>query len=627
MKKLFFAFIVVLMLMTLCTAGFSETAEQKTAAPKDDNETAEQLIQSIVSLMYPNITVIGHAPVGEEGTENIVIGKDSWNQLSVMIVCTDQPDAQIAFCNTDILEDIHIPDGGRLNDFGLDITDKWNDGNPYVWYVDPEQENHFFYIVFSEDSLGQWFVKKAQFGDEWNDFYWFEYNEADRMIHVYLTGNELLTIPDGYFERTAGTFEPEKARKVLQDAINTYQTSDQWYIKHIEPYYDRVKLRSKPSKGGEVLGQYYGGTEVTLISNEGEWAEIDIYGNHGYMMTQFLTKDKEAAGYKTTGLVWPFNDNDFIYLYDEKGNEIRKIGHENVYVLGAKDADTLHVLTMDAEGSVSGYIALDAVSWTDNLRSARVNADKPSDTVKLREEPSTSSDVLCRLYTGTSVNLMFDWLTVGNEWSKVRVGSVTGYMMNRYLDYSSGGTSRYIPRPALITAQEAPVTGSAAVVSVDQNTPLYILGIKGSGKDALYLCEGSTWITEQKYKSFYGWIQAGYLPYDSKNPCTAVSHIARLNKETPVYQIRGGKAERRAGTEGIPDSFAEGTEILILGGLDSELGSVTENNYCSEYLTEDTVWVMVSVEIEKYHFLECILPIDTLDYDQGLMLPWQFTNG
>ena len=36
---------------------------------------------------------------------------------------------------------------------------------------------------------------------------------------------------------------------------------------------------------------------------------------------------------------------------------------------------------------------------------------------------------------------------------------------------------------------------------------------------------------------------------------------------------------------------------------------------------------MVSVEIEKYHFLECILPIDTLDYDQGLMLPWQFTNG
>ncbi|MBP5726411.1 MAG: SH3 domain-containing protein, partial [Clostridia bacterium] len=307
-------------------------------------------------------------------------------------------------------------------------------------------------------------------------------------------------------------------------------------------------------------------------------------------------------------------------------NEIRKIGHENVYVLGAKDADTLHVLTMDAEEPVSGYIALDAVSWTDNLRSARVNAEKPSGTVKLREEPSTSSDILCRLYTGTSVNLMFDWHTVGNEWSKVRVGSVTGYMMNRYLDYSSGGTSRYIPRPALITAQEAPVTGSAAVGSVDQNTPLFILGIKGSGKEALYLCEGSTWITEQKYKSFYGWIQAGYLPYDSKNPCTAVSHIARLKRETPIDQIRDRKVEQRAGVEGGPDSFAAGKEVLILGGLDSELGSVT-GNYYSEYLTEDTTWVMVSVETEKYHFLECILPIDALDYDQGLMLPWQFTNG
>ncbi len=309
-----------------------------------DNEPLDEMINAVIHQEYSNITVIGQAPVGKEGTEHIVIGRDSWDQLSVMIVCTDQPNARIAVCNTGILEDIHIPEGGRLNDFGLDIKDEWNDGNPHVWYVNPEQENHFFYIVFSEDFPGQWFVRKAQFGDEWNDFYWFEYNEEDRMIHVYLTGNELLTIPDGCFERAAGAFEPEEARKVLQDAINTYQTSDQWYVRHIEPYYERVKLRSKPSKGGEVLGQYYGGTEVTLISNGGEWAEIDICGNHGYMMTQFLTRDKEAAGYKTTGLVWPFNDNDFIKLYDEKGNEIRKIGHENVYVLGAKDADTLHVL-------------------------------------------------------------------------------------------------------------------------------------------------------------------------------------------------------------------------------------------------------------------------------------------
>ncbi len=192
-----------------------------------DNELLDELINAVVHQEYSNISVIGHAPVGEEKTEHIVVGKDPWNQLSVMIVCTGQQDARIAFRNTDILKNIHIPDRGRMNDFGLDIMDKWNDRNPYVWYVDPAQENHFFYIVFSSDPQGQWFVKSAQFGDEWNDFYWFEYNEEDRMIHIYLTGNELLTIPDSYFERTADAFDPEEARQVLRDAIGTYQTSDQ----------------------------------------------------------------------------------------------------------------------------------------------------------------------------------------------------------------------------------------------------------------------------------------------------------------------------------------------------------------------------------------------------------------
>ena len=186
-----------------------------------ENEPSDALINAVIHQEYSDITVIGHAPVGEEGTEHIVVGRDSRDKLSVMIVCTDQPNARIAFRNTDILENIHIPDGSMLNDFGLDIMDEWNDGNPYVWYVDPEQENHFFYIVFSEDPQGQWFVKSAQFGDEWNDFYWFEYNEEDQMIHIYLTGNELLTIPDGCFERTAGAFDPGEARQVLRDAVNT----------------------------------------------------------------------------------------------------------------------------------------------------------------------------------------------------------------------------------------------------------------------------------------------------------------------------------------------------------------------------------------------------------------------
>lgn len=52
-----------------------------------------------------------------------------------------------------------------------------------------------------------------------------------------------------------------------------------------------LNLREKPSLSAKVLGHYYGGTELAILSQGGEWCKVRVKrdGNVGYMMSRYLT--------------------------------------------------------------------------------------------------------------------------------------------------------------------------------------------------------------------------------------------------------------------------------------------------------------------------------------------------
>ena len=51
---------------------------------------------------------------------------------------------------------------------------------------------------------------------------------------------------------------------------------------------DRLNLREEPDRGSRSLGKYYNGTPVTVLSEQGEWAEVSVGGRRGWMMKEYL---------------------------------------------------------------------------------------------------------------------------------------------------------------------------------------------------------------------------------------------------------------------------------------------------------------------------------------------------
>ena len=59
---------------------------------------------------------------------------------------------------------------------------------------------------------------------------------------------------------------------------------------------DRLHLRERPDRKSPSLGKYYSGTPVTVLSEEGDWAEVMVGGRHGWMMKDYLDLGRRHDG-------------------------------------------------------------------------------------------------------------------------------------------------------------------------------------------------------------------------------------------------------------------------------------------------------------------------------------------
>lgn len=157
-----------------------------------------------------------------------------------------------------------------------------------------------------------------------------------------------------------------------------------------------VCLRSGPGTGYEVLASYAPGTECTVLSAGTSWSRIQIGKRTGYMMSRYLTKS----------------------------------GSDNSSVSGL-DPVNLPV--------PSGYSV-----WVTSKNGKGVN---------LRSGPSKDTSSIGLYNIGTSASM----ITLGYNWSYIRIGDVNGYMMTDYLTADNASGSGNV----------APATGGAYVISAN----------------------------------------------------------------------------------------------------------------------------------------------------------------
>lgn len=379
----------------------------------------------------------------------------------------------------------------------------------------------------------------------------------------------------------------------------------------------RVKLREKP--GGEIIGQYYSGAHYTADEEKDGWMHVTIGGRTGWMMSSYLQKSIPVAVNAPVGsIVYPEADG-CISLIDLNGNEQRIPENTGLHVLGTIGETFVHVEAHLQDNKILyGDCIMDKISWSENLGHARVRSDRADLAINVREEPDINSKALYKLYPGTEVHLIFDYHNSGDGWHRVRNGSVSGYIRDDCLDFSTDGESLLIPQWGMLKQASSIVSGSK-VGTVNQADPLFILGTAENTNTPLYYCEGGTWMDENTYKKINFYIQQAYVEESGKG---SISTKARTNKAGGTQIYRFIKDRQIVPDEDLP-LVPEGTEILILTSLDQD-GNPTG---WGQYLTENTVWVQCEVPVVDQNYYGWLISVNDLSFDPRLKLPSMWTEG
>ena len=379
----------------------------------------------------------------------------------------------------------------------------------------------------------------------------------------------------------------------------------------------RVKLRETPK--GKIIGQYYTGTHYTADEEKDGWVHVTIGGRTGWMMKSYLQEGVFPVYYAQTGTIAYPDPDGYITLIDLEGKEHRIPENTFLYVLGTIGETYVHVEAhLQNKEILYGDCIMENISWTDNFRNARIRSDRADLPVNVRADTDIKSSSVCTLYPGTVVDLIFDYHNSADGWHRVRNGSVSGYVRDDYLDFSTGGEPLLIPQWGMLKQPSAIVSGSS-VGEVYQNDPLFILGITGNNKMPLYFCEGRTWIDEQTYATIHFYIQQSYVEESGKGSISTLAQVSKSGGTQAYHFDNNGKI--------VPDNelgmIPEGTEVQILTSLDRE-GQRTGWN---QYLTEGTVWVSCEIPVGNQSYFGWLIPVDDLSFDPRLMLPSIWTEG
>ena len=379
----------------------------------------------------------------------------------------------------------------------------------------------------------------------------------------------------------------------------------------------RVKLRETPK--GKIIGQYYTGTHYTADEEKDGWVHVTIGGRTGWMMKSYLQEGDFPVYYAQTGTIAYPDPDGYITLIDLEGKEHRIPENTFLYVLGTIGETNVHVEAhLQNKEILYGDCIMENISWTDNFRNARIRSDRADLPVNVRADTDIKSSSVCTLYPGTVVDLIFDYHNSADGWHRVRNGSVSGYVRDDYLDFSTGGEPLLIPQWGMLKQLSAIVSGSS-VGEVYQNDPLFILGITGNNKMPLYFCEGRTWIDEQTYATIHFYIQQLYVEESGKGSISTLARVSKSGGAQAYHFDDSGKI--------VPDNvlglIPEGTEVQILSSFDQE----GQQTGWYQYLTEDTVWVTCDIPVEDQLHSGWLLSVDDLSFDPRLKLPSTWTEG
>ena len=228
----------------------------------------------------------------------------------------------------------------------------------------------------------------------------------------------------------------------------------------------KLNLRALPSQNSQSLGQFPNGTAVLVESiTNGNWALVQVNGQRGYMSLNFLSS---AAPVTPIPAPTPTPTEDttlYVYTGNSGKLHLREYASQNARSLGLYPNGT--VVRVTARTGQWAFVNISGVSGYMMLKYLTANPSQPvvpqptvnpgaatlmyvytgnTGRLHLRQYASQSAPSLGLFPNGTQVYA----LNLGNGWSQVTAGGLTGYMMSKYLvasPYNPGPTATPVPQP------------------------------------------------------------------------------------------------------------------------------------------------------------------------------------
>ena len=256
-----------------------------------------------------------------------------------------------------------------------------------------------------------------------------------------------------------------------------------------------LNLRAGASTESAVIGKYGWGTQVTVKSIEGDWAQVEVGGQSGYMFAKYL-------GYEgaTNHTCYVATNGRGLNLRATPGGEIIASYPRGTAVTVVSSSNGWSKVVVDGK---SGYMSSQWLSgsWVapnpskpsatpsepskpstpsnpgaPSIGTAVVNNPRSTQVLFLRSRPSTSSEALGYYRNGKTVTL----LEKLDGWYKVRVDGKVGYMMARYLkvtgSVSSGTATVYNPNGnSYVNFRKKASLSSAVIRTVPVGTKIPVL--------------------------------------------------------------------------------------------------------------------------------------------------------
>ncbi len=355
---------------------------------------------------------------------------------------------------------------------------------------------------------------------------------------------------------------------------------------------ERLNLRTTASASGDVVGSYYTGTEVEIISEEETegYIHVTVGGKTGYMASDYL-QDSDV----------------YTSLYGApkgRSGEVNLVGlwltSESMHSDAKSDSETIATLTdgtpvevygfvgnwayvkTNVEGTdLYGYLPQNSISESGNSKIAILMSNDNTGNVPLMSLPNKKSDELMVVQNGTPGIILFG--RSSRTWYHIRIGGVSGWVQNEpaSLIFLSGAPRSSVPYypPLMQTKEEVLLTSQPGntdhgYITLGEEMKVEVLGITNGGYAYVRTYEGGAGAYESG--------DFGYLLSSSLMAVEGLNSIGVAQADDgdiPVVLLN------------TPDKNARTIGALV-PGAEVRIGEYTQTDYVQLSLSGLTVYTM-----------------------------------